>query len=317
MKRVILDVDVGTDDAVALMLLLWADAKKLIKLEAITCTNGNTKVENVVTNVLRLLEAAERTDIPVFKGAHEPLIIPEQSPSLFHGEDGFGDLIHEAEPNTSIVQKEIAAMALGKIITKSPGEVSLVALGPLSNLALAIKLFPTFSKDLKELWIMGGNYKAIGNITRTAEFNFFIDPEAAHIVLQKIKSPISIVTWETTMEPNITMAWRYDILGAIENPLCELITRAEKKVYHELKDWDKWCPCDAYVAASFIEPLKMVTKHLSYHGTVELHGWKTRGQVVLDHLRTEDDNLIIIESLNEEYFKQMLIKAASMKSYKP
>ncbi|KAJ8966092.1 hypothetical protein NQ317_008767 [Molorchus minor] len=97
-KRVIVDVDVGVDDYLALLILLHAEKAGKLKIEAIVCSMGNTTVENVLKNVVRLLEIEKRTDIPVYRGVKNQLILPKESVTKFHGQDGFGDLTHDKDP---------------------------------------------------------------------------------------------------------------------------------------------------------------------------------------------------------------------------
>lgn len=132
------------------------------------------------------------------------MILPTTEIHQYHGKDGFGDLIHDSEPDISIIKPDIAALALGRIVTENPGEISVVAIGPLTNIALAVKLFPTFMEDVKEIYIMGGNHLGVGNTVPAAEFNFYVDPEAANIVLENAVKPIYILTWEATLDTNIS-----------------------------------------------------------------------------------------------------------------
>lgn len=96
--------------------------------------------------------------IPVYIGAYESLIPNKEPPIYFHGKDGFGDLEHDTEPDLSIVKEEHAGLALNRIINNNPKSISIMALGPLTNLALAIKLNKSFGNNIKDIWIMGGNY---------------------------------------------------------------------------------------------------------------------------------------------------------------
>lgn len=96
--------------------------------------------------------------IPIYQGGLEPLIPHGQDYPLFHGEDGFGDLQYDTEPDISIIQKEPAIVATHRIVKENPGEISLVCLGPLTNVALAIKVYDDFACNVKEVFLMGGNY---------------------------------------------------------------------------------------------------------------------------------------------------------------
>lgn len=153
--------------------------------------------------VLRKQTIQATLQIPVYKGASKQFIPLTHEISHYHGNDGFGDLHHETVPNLGTIQGP-AASKIGELILNNPGQISLICVAPLTNLALALRLYDKLGESIKDLWIMGGNYTAVGNITSSAEFNFYIDPEAAHIVLDTVKKPIYILPWETCLYPNIT-----------------------------------------------------------------------------------------------------------------
>ncbi|KAJ3650753.1 hypothetical protein Zmor_016833 [Zophobas morio] len=304
--RVVVDVDVGTDDYLALLVLLHADGRGDIKIEGIVCTAGNTTIENVCVNVVRLLETVGRTDIPVWRGAGRQFIpIAEGIDSNFHGADGFGGLEYETQPDVSVIRKGPAAAAVADLVLRNPGEITLICLAPLTNLALSLRLYDDFAGAIKELWIMGGNYTARGNVTSTAEFNFYFDPEAAFIVLESITKPIFILTWETCLYPKIPMDWRFNVFGVKNNPAIQLLTKADRNIYRKS---DFWLPCDAFLAAAFVNPGKIITKTSRHNASIELHGSQTRGQVVLDHSKTKKENVTIIEQINTELFQEMLMQ---------
>ncbi|PSN55432.1 hypothetical protein C0J52_05686 [Blattella germanica] len=290
--KVIVDVDAGVDDAMALMLLLAADNQKIIKILGITCSHGNTSVKNVCVNVLRLLGTMNRFDIPVYEGVEAPLI-PRDTKcddefEHFHGLDGFGDLAFSYTPSVKLIQSENAVSALN-MITSDPthaGKVTLICLAPLTNIALAMKTYSQFSKNLKGIYIMGGNSTGMGNITAAGEFNFYSDPEAAHIVLTSASCPIHLLPWETCLECEISL----------------------KKVW-EKSQFTTWLPCDALLAASVLEP-NIVIKSRHCHASVELHGTHTRGQVVLDHLKVKGPNVHLIEKVEDAILKRMFLWAA-------
>ncbi|KAJ8971881.1 hypothetical protein NQ314_000494 [Rhamnusium bicolor] len=254
-KRAIIDLDMGTDDYLALLILLHAEKIGELKIEAIVCSMGNTTVQNVVRNVVRLLEIVGRTDvsmlpIPIYKGVEKQFILPKQSIEKFHGEDGFGDLHHDKEPDVSIIRDTPAAIAIHDIIIKEPNQISIICVGPLTNLALAIKLYSELVSIIKEVWIMGGNHTAVGNVTSAAEYNFYVDPEAAYIVLECLKCPIFILPWEPCLLPEITFEWRYNTLGD-KTPALHLLTLAEKKIYYN--NYKFWLPCDAFPRFLFLK----------------------------------------------------------------
>lgn len=308
LRKVIIDLDVGTDDAWALLLLLKCEKKFNMKVEAITCTHGNTDVHNVALNVLRILSAVGRLDVPVYKGANESLITPAPAkPEHFHGIDGFGDLNFET-PDEKLIRTEHAVNELYRRILEDSENVSLIFVGPLTNLALCLKMYPEVRNKIKDLYIMGGNRHGVGNTTRAAEFNFWADPEAAHIVFNNVQCPITLFPWESCVSEHktLSMDWRMGVLGKTSNKAVQMLNEVESKCYSE---WMMWMPCDAFVAAAFVQP-DIVIHAENFHVDIELAGTLTRGQMVLDHLKHNKENSRIIDKINCELFKLLMLYAA-------
>ncbi|XP_044055310.1 probable uridine nucleosidase 1 isoform X2 [Siniperca chuatsi] len=201
-KQVIIDTDCGIDDAQAIMMALAAPN---IQIVGVTCVFGNAAVENVCQNVLRVLSICEREGIPVFQGAGGPLVGASNPLSDHFGSDGLGDVIENKDPQwEEKIQSEHAVNAMIRLVTENQKQVSLVALGPLTNLALAVRLDPCFPQKLKDLYIMGGNMEGIGNVTLCAEFNFAKDPESAYIVLEEFLCPTYLASWEYSCRNALT-----------------------------------------------------------------------------------------------------------------
>ena len=176
-KPIIIDTDPGDDDAVS---LLWAIACDQFDIKAITVTNGNVGVDKCMINALRTLEIAGRTDIPVYGGAYRPLVRPAIEASWIHGKDGFGDLgfpLPTAKPGEGY-----AAVEMIRIVKESPDPVTILVLGPMTNIALAILLDPDFTKNVKEIIFMGGTLRFSGNQGPRSSYNVMVDPEAAKVV---------------------------------------------------------------------------------------------------------------------------------------
>lgn len=192
MPRVILDTDPGIDDALALFLAL---ASPEVQLEAITTVSGNVSVEHTTRNALALLELAGRPDIPVARGCARPLLRPPFEAADVHGANGLGGVILP-EPQQRIVKQHAVDVLIEKIMA-APGEITLVAVGPLTNLAVALQREPRLAQAVREVVIMGGALRVPGNVTPTAEFNIYVDPHAAHIVLHA-GWPIRLVSLDTT-----------------------------------------------------------------------------------------------------------------------
>jgi len=174
MTRMIIDTDPGIDDAMAIH---FAAADPDIDIVGLTTVFGNVYVPQASRNALQLLEMVG-INAPVAEGASAPLDMPpETPPSHIHGAEGFGDL--EAGQPTTHKLDITAAEFLVKTCAESPGEITICAIGPLTNLALALRLAPSVARTVKKVVIMGGAVETAGNITPFAEANIYHDPQAA------------------------------------------------------------------------------------------------------------------------------------------
>ncbi len=174
---VILDVDTGIDDALALLLAAKSPALDLL---AVSCVSGNAGVDQVVRNTLKVLDAAGATDVSVARGADRPLLEPARDARHVHGEDGMGDL---GWPDSERAPVDMHAIELMRLTLESaPRPVTLVPLAPMTNVALLLRAYPHVADNIERIVFMGGA-AAIGNATAAAEFNVWHDPEAAGIVL--------------------------------------------------------------------------------------------------------------------------------------
>lgn len=178
MKRVIIDTDPGVDDAAAILLAL---ASPELRVEAITTVYGNGYVEQCTRNALTILERAGRSDIPVYAGVGKPLLREPHIAHHVHGDDALGGLglLPAGQPQAGHAVRELVERVMA-----SPGEITLLALGPLTNVALALSLEPRMASALKELILMGGAVLTWGNASEVASANLYNDPEAAAIVYQ-------------------------------------------------------------------------------------------------------------------------------------
>ncbi|TFD49787.1 nucleoside hydrolase [Cryobacterium sp. Hh11] len=174
---VILDVDTGVDDALA---ILFAVKHPGINVLGISCVAGNASLDRVVENTLRVLDVADAPSIPVAAGARRPLLEPARSAAHVHGESGLGTL---QLPPTDRTAESISSIELmRRLILDSPRPVTLIGLAPQTNLALLLRQYPDLVKNIERIVFMGGS-TTVGNATAVAEFNVWHDPEAAAIVL--------------------------------------------------------------------------------------------------------------------------------------
>lgn len=155
-------------------------------------------------------------------------------------------------------------------------------------------------------------FAAVGNTRqRCAEFNFFVDTEAAFVVLDSMKCPITILPWEACTEENlcIPMDWRFDVLGRIKNDFIEFMSPIEDKIYRQ-RGYKHWALCDALLIACILHPDAVIKRRARHHCTVELHGTHTRGQVVIDHyLKENPANVDMIELIETDACMKLFLWA--------
>lgn len=219
--KIILDCDPGIDDALAILFALGLDELDII---AITTVSGNRPVDQTFENARRIVALASRGDVPVFKGAYSPLDQTAPRSNLVHGEDGLGGV--QIAPSDAPVEETPAALKILDILAKHPtDEVTLVAIGPLTNLALAFAISPDVFRRAKRLAIMGGSVGTVGNVTPAAEFNFWADPLAVDRVLQS-GVPIDLFGLDVTHQAICTNEWLNSVAslaGAVGGPLSQMV----------------------------------------------------------------------------------------------
>ena len=202
----VLDVDTGIDDALALLL---AARSPELELLGVSCVAGNVNLDQVVRNTLGVLAVAGRADVPVAPGAARPLLRRLTTATFFHGEDGIGGV--PLPPLSVAPAGESAALMLCRLARRYEGQLNLVAVGPLTNVALASRLDPAFPSRLRRLVVMGGAAGVAGNVTPAAEANFFNDPEAAAAVFES-GARLTMVGLDVTLRA-IFEARRYHLLA--------------------------------------------------------------------------------------------------------
>lgn len=288
-KKVVIDTDGGADDVRAISLALQTN---FLEILAITTVHGVVSIEQVIINISRTLRANGK-NVPVYKGAAEPLVLKkrqnETEPSFF-GRDGIGDqpkAFPEVTPNdaSNFEKDKPAAMALVELFNKND-DVTLICIGPLTNVALAMILDQEFKKRPKEIIILGGNLYGVGNMisTSTAEYNFANDPEAAHMILSKMEVPITLIPWEVFFFNGKKLEKEVDFHANLkyQTPLSSFLSMAFSICRETLALSGRQCAyCDEIAVACAIEP--MVIKEYKYlKACVELNGMHTKGQVACD-----------------------------------
>lgn len=192
MKNILIDTDCGVDDAVAIMIAL---ASSELNVLGLTTVNGNVGVKQVTENVLRLLPLLGREDIPVFRGASRPLIAQPHHAEGVHGRNGLGDV--QLDDAGKLLEDTGAPEGMLRLARENPG-LSLIALGPFTNVAIALNLYPELEELIGEIISMGGAIGK-GNVTPYAEFNYYADPESVQVVLDS-KLPLTVVPWDAAVK---------------------------------------------------------------------------------------------------------------------
>jgi len=269
--QVVLDVDTGVDDALAILLALCSPA---MDVRAITCVAGNADVDQVVANTLRVLDAASAPDIPVARGMTRPLVEPPRPARHVHGEDGMGDL---GLPRSQRSPVGIHAVELLRTTLASATEpITLIPLAPLTNIAVLVRTYPELLDRIDRIVLMGGA-AAVGNATAAAEFNVWHDPEAAAIVLDS-GVPTTMYGLDVFYEPVVPVADVQALVSAAD-PARQL---AGRLMQHQLARFGAATVTlgDAGAVAAVLRPDLLWTAR--HPVRVELAGTWTRGRTVVD-----------------------------------
>jgi len=275
MNRIVIDTDPGVDDAHAIML---ACAHPAAKVEALTTVAGNVSLDRATRNALIILDVIGQ-DVPVFPGCEDALVRPTPRRAISHGSDGLGD--SDYPPSVRQASSEHAVQALIRMANESPGELTLAAIGPLTNIALATRLDPALPRKYRRLVVMGGAIHAHGNSwERAAEFNFYCDPEAAAIVFARWPM-VTLVSWETTLAHGLRPP-QIDALARGTSPRAELFRRTIRMQAREpVSGQPVMAAPDPLALAVALEP-EIIRRAETQYVEIELAGQLTRGQTVVD-----------------------------------
>ena len=303
-RRVIVDTDTAGDDTQAMLMAATSDR---IDLDGVTICAGNVEFDYQVENAKYTLDVAGRAnDITVYEGAREPLMKEHEFADYVHGEGGLGgDLF----PDTGIPSGDQHAVDfIVETARESPGEVTLACIAPLTNIALALQREPDLNDLVDEVWIMGGNVNCLGNVTPAAEFNFWVDPDAAKIVLDEMD--VTLFDWGLTESDTVFDSATLEQFRAYEDqPLGEFYFEATKQVRawnEDLYGEEMTTQPDSILTASLVEP-DIIEASSRYHVEVDEREGLTRGYTAVDEndvtgkpARTE-----VIETVDTELFTRL------------
>jgi purine nucleosidase len=302
--RVMIDTDTAGDDTQALLLAL---ASERVSVEGVTICAGNVPFDYQVENAKFTLDiAGAADDVPVYEGAREPLLVESDHAEYVHGEGGLGG---DRFPETGIPSADRHAVTeLVEAARSNPGELTLVCLAPLTNVALALQLEPELGDLYEEIWVMGGNVNCLGNVTPAAEFNFWFDPHAARMVLDELD--VVLFDWGVTIRDTVLEGSTIDEwLGQLETEQAALfddISSSVRAFNRELFDTDRTTQPDAGLVAALLEPA-IIEEEGTYAVDVDDRDGLTRGYTAVDELGITDrePRTTVIEAIDGDRFRAM------------
>ena len=269
-KRVIIDCDTGIDDAIALLLCF-----RHLDVVGITTVAGNVALANTQRNTRYVTELAGRQDIPVYAGCDRPLLVPLETAAAVHGAGGLGD-IEIPQPTKQLEELHAVDYLIRTYADSVNRDITLVTIGPLTNVAVALLREPRLAEWIPEIVCMGGSL-TYGNHTPAAEFNVYADPEAAKVVFEA-GIPLRMVGLNLTRQ-NAMTAQDVETLRDMGNAPAAFAARLLDYV---VRQDGRGCLCDACAVMWLIEP-SVITKSLPLHVVVETKGEFTRGMTLCDY----------------------------------
>jgi purine nucleosidase len=302
MTPLIVDTDTAGDDTVS---LLFALRRAEVELEAITVVCGNVRFEQEVENALYTIEAAGRGgEVPVYAGCPRPLLSEWVGAEYVHGQDGMGDSGFPRARQRP--EPEHAVDELVRRVNERPGELTVLAQGPLTNLAAAVRLDPSLPAKVAQLYVMGGG---VGNITPAAEYNFYVDPEAAKIVLGA-GFPLTLFTWSLTLSHGVLDDRQVASIEELGTPLGAFYLAVNRKAreFERSIGIDGITHPDSMVAAAVVDPsLILATQEAVVD--VETSGELARGWNLIDTLgRTgREPNARVVTDYDTDRFFELLL----------
>jgi purine nucleosidase len=276
-RRVIVDTDTAGDDTQAILLACLTDR---LAVEALTVVAGNVPFDYEVENAKYTLSLVDREDVPVYEGAREPLLKDHEHAEYVHGEGGLGG---ELFPETGIDSAPgFGPDAIVERARESPGDISLLCIGPLTNLALAHAREPALPDLLDEVWVMGGAVEWGGNVTPAAEYNFWVDPDAAMRVVREFET--WLVDWGVCVRDGVFGPETLDRIAGIDTDLAsffETIAEPVRAFTADQQGIDGTTQPDSLAAAllAYPELRDAVDRH---HVAVDEREGLTRGYSAVD-----------------------------------
>ena len=282
-RTLLIDTDTASDDAVALIMALRSPE---VRVAAITVVAGNVPVTQATGNALFTVEMCG-ADAPVYSGAEAPLFRKLETADWFHGADGLGD--HGYKPAKLRAVQGHAVDALIQTVRDHPG-IEIVTLGPLTNLAMAVLREPKLAASVKRCVVMGGAPCCVGNVTPAAEFNIWVDPEAARIVFQS-GLPLEMVGWQLCCGDAVLHQQDIDRVLAMNNPIAEFAIRSNSTAAQAFftQTGQRGISLPDPVAMGIALSPALCTSSSKHYVQIEVGSELTRGMTVVDRLDVAAD----------------------------
>ncbi|HYB45048.1 MAG TPA: nucleoside hydrolase [Nitrososphaerales archaeon] len=305
MLRILLDTDTAGDDTIAIMMALRAANAKLV---GVTINCGNIRFDQEVENALYTIQAAgESRRVPVYPGARHPLVKDWSTVENIHGRDGMGNSwFPRAKQRPS---RKAAVDAMVDTINSEPGDITLVEIAPMTNLAMAIRKDPSIVRKVKQFYFMGGTNQYLGNVTPAAEFNFWVDPEAAKVVLQS-GMPTTMVGWEICMRHGLIGPREYSQIEAMGTKYSDFfiaVNRQVRRFMREERGMDATSCPDSITMSIVLNP-KVATDVRKKFVEVDASDGVSRGATIVDHMGVlgRKPNVSVVYDASEARFREML-----------
>ena len=300
-RRVVVDTDTAGDDTQAILLCCLTDR---LEVEALTVVAGNVPFDYEVENAKYTLSLVDHEDVPVYEGAREPLLKDYEHAEYVHGEGGLGG---ELFPDTGIESEPgFAPDVIVERARESPGELTLLCIGPLTNLALAHAREPDLPELLDEVWVMGGAVEWGGNVTPAAEYNFWVDPDAAMRVVREFE--VHLVDWGVCVRDGVFGPDTLDRIAGMDTDLAsffETITASVREFTADQQGIDGTTQPDSLAAALLAYPELRDTVG-TYHVAVDEREGLTRGYTAADTDGVTDGEprTHVVESADAEGYRE-------------
>jgi purine nucleosidase len=303
-KRIVIDTDPGIDDSLAILLAL---ASPELQVEGVSVVHGNCSVQQALSNALGVLELARASHVPVARGFELPLVQPSLLAPETHGDAGIGYAKIQRSTAQPVAQHSVEFL-IEKIMS-APGEITLVCIGPLTNLAVAIRKEPGIIEAVKEVIIMGGAIRHQGNASPLAEFNVYVDPHAAHMVYHS-GIPMTLVPLDVTYQCALTHA-DVERLQRIDSPLTRFIadsTRFYMEYHDKYQQIDGCIINDPLALALAFAP--ELCDYETHYVDVDLSGGVSLGKTFADFykLNRQPANMKIALGVRARDFMELFLK---------